>query len=101
RFLIGVVAAVTVGFLVLQPGPIGAVIGQRLQSMGNVSQDVSFQARLSFYLNFGPVALSQLVGAGIGATGTATKLTTPGGDLGLFGNFDSGILEIPFVLGWF
>ena len=36
----------------------------------------------------------------MGTTGVATKLGTAGGELGELGNFDSGIMNITFVLGW-
>jgi hypothetical protein len=36
----------------------------------------------------------------MGATGTSTKLSNDGGQLGQYGNFDSGVMNIPFVLGW-
>jgi hypothetical protein len=30
----------------------------------------------------------------------ATRPSTTGGELDEFGNFDSGLLNLPFVLGW-
>ena len=36
----------------------------------------------------------------MGSTGVSTKLSTSAEDLVTYANFDSGIMNIPFVLGW-
>jgi hypothetical protein len=96
-------AALAVTGLIVWPllsfGPIADAVDTRLQSISTLQQDTSFAARLRFYSEFAPQAFSNVLGAGLGSTGLATKLST-GGELGQFGDFDSGIMAIPFVLGW-
>lgn len=96
--VIGILIVLSVA--ALSVGPVGSVIAQRAESLQNISADQSFQARLAFYADFAAAAVADPIGSGIGSTGTATKLSTGNGDLGTFGNFDSGLLQIPFVLGW-
>ena len=36
----------------------------------------------------------------MGATGASTKLSSDSGELGKYGSFDSGVMNVPFVLGW-
>jgi hypothetical protein len=96
-------AALAVTGLVVWPllsfGPIADAIDARLQTISTLQQDTSFAARFKFYSEFAPQAFSNLLGEGLGSTGVATKLSTEG-ELGQFGNFDSGVMAIPFVLGW-
>jgi hypothetical protein len=80
-------------------GPFGETITKRITSMTSLDEDVSFQERSYFYQEFLSVAVTSVVGAGIGATGTATKLSNDG-KMGQFGFFDSGLMQLPFVLGW-
>jgi hypothetical protein len=99
RFLAALAVTGLVVWPLLSFGPIADTIDARLQTIGTLQQDTSFVARLRFYSAFAPQAFSNLLGAGLGSTGVATKLST-GGELGQFGNFDSGIMAIPYVLGW-
>ena len=72
---------------------------KRFQSIGNLSEDQSFNDRSRFYAQFLDTALTDIAGQGIGSTGAATKMdksNTGGG----YAVFDSGLMEIPFVLGW-
>jgi hypothetical protein len=84
----------------LNTGPVADTINARLQSVTDLQQDDSFNARLAFHGDIAPQALLNVVGEGLGSTGVATKLGTAGGELGEFGNFDSGLVNIFFVLGW-
>jgi hypothetical protein len=84
-------------------GPVADRINERLETITELSQDKSFRARVEFYEEFVPVALSNPVGAGLGSTGVGTKLSADGkavGELGEIGSVDSGILELPYILGW-
>ncbi|WP_147432480.1 glucose-6-phosphate isomerase [Pararobbsia silviterrae] len=72
---------------------------KRLQSMGNLSQDQSFADRSRFYAEFLDTALTDIAGQGLGSTGAATKLDSSS-SAGSLAVFDSGLMEIPFVLGW-
>jgi hypothetical protein len=81
-------------------GPIADRLGTRLQTMTNLSDDNSYAARNQFYATFMETAFTDVTGEGFGATGTSTKLASANGDLGKYGSFDSGVMNVPFVLGW-
>jgi hypothetical protein len=104
RFRMRLGATVLVMGLIAWPllsvGPVAQTIDTRLQTLTEVEQDESFRQRQNFYAEFAPVALTNFVGEGLGSTGLATKLGTTGGTLGEFAVFDSGLMNIPFVLGW-
>ena len=71
-----------------------------LNTIVNLNDDQSYAARNEFYATFAKTAFTDVSGEGMGATGTSTKLSNDGGQLGQYGNFDSGVMNIPFVLGW-
>lgn len=81
-------------------GPIAEVVEERLQTVTDLDDDTSFNARLDFYAEFAPQAFLSPVGQGLGTTGLATKLGTAGGNLGELGNFDSGIMNVGYSMGW-
>lgn len=86
----------------LAVGPVATNISDRLDTLTDLGQDTSFQARVEFYKDTLPSALLNPVGSGFGSTGVGTKLSASGGtgELGTNAAFDSGVMEIPFVLGW-
>ncbi|TDN70089.1 glucose-6-phosphate isomerase [Paraburkholderia sp. BL10I2N1] len=84
----------------LAVGPVADRMQQRLQTLVNLNDDQSYAARNEFYATFAKTAFTDVQGEGLGATGTSTKLSSEGGNLGKYGNFDSGVMNIPFVLGW-
>jgi hypothetical protein len=104
RFRLRLTATVLVMGLIAWPllsvGPIAETVDERLQTLTELEEDASFNARLSFYAEFAPTSFFSPVGAGLGSTGLATKLGTAEGELGEFAIFDSGLMNIPFVLGW-
>jgi hypothetical protein len=100
RQLATLVAMGAIVLPLLTVGPVAETVNARLQSVSDLEQDNSFKDRVAFYSEFLPQALLNPVGEGLGSTGLATKLSTSGGELGEFGNFDSGLMNIPFVLGW-
>ena len=100
RLLVTMVVSALLIFPLLNVGPVAETIGPRLQTLGSIQDDVSFNARLEFYSSFAPQAFLNPVGEGMGSAGIATKLSTEGGELGELGNFDSGIMIIPFIMGW-
>ncbi|WP_133648821.1 glucose-6-phosphate isomerase [Paraburkholderia flava] len=81
-------------------GPVADRMQARLETLTNLSDDTSYAARNEFYASFAKTAFTDVSGEGLGATGTSTKLSNDGGELGKYGNFDSGVMNIPFVLGW-
>jgi hypothetical protein len=93
-----VLAGLCVPLLVV--GPVAERMQTRLNSIVNLKDDQSYAARNQFYATFAQKAFTDVSGEGMGATGTSTKLSNDGGQLGQYGNFDSGVMNIPFVLGW-
>ncbi len=84
-------------------GPVADRINERVGTIAELGEDTSFRARVDFYQETATQALLNPVGSGFGATGESTKLSAEGGGVGELGEnaaFDSGILEIPFLLGW-
>jgi hypothetical protein len=80
--------------------PVADTINPRLQTFTEIRQDNSFRARTEFYAEFLPQAFSNVMGEGLGSTGLGTKLSNEQATLGEYGSFDSGVMEIPLVLGW-
>jgi len=98
------IATLVVTGLIVYPllsfGPLAEVIGNRLQSFGDLHQDTSYIERLQLYSDFASQAFSSGLGQGLGSVGDVTKLSTEGGQLGELGVFDSGAMLVPLVLGW-
>jgi hypothetical protein len=95
-----VVLVAAVGGLVLQSGTVGTLVSKRISQTTQSSSDVSLTSRVDFYKSTGPAALLDPPGKGIGSTGTATRLTSGSKQLGAAAVFDSGVLDIPYELGW-
>ncbi|WP_437523597.1 O-antigen ligase family protein [Sorangium sp. So ce726] len=72
----------------------------RMETFSSIQDDHSFQERLQFYESFLSVAASDIAGQGMGSVGIGTKLDSATSQLGKFGVFDSGLMEIPYVMGW-
>jgi hypothetical protein len=100
RIVIGAVVLVGLSVPLLTFGPIADKMGQRLSSITNLNDDNSYAARNAFYASFAETAFTDVSGEGFGATGSSTKLSSSNGDLGKYGSFDSGVMNVPFVLGW-
>jgi hypothetical protein len=78
-------------------GPVADAINTRVETLGNIQGDTSFQERLAFYGQVAPRAFLNPLGEGLGNTGIATRLSNegPGPEV-----FDSGIMAISLALGW-
>lgn len=100
RLLVTLLAVMTLALPLLSVGPLADSIGTRLGTLTDLGQDTSLRARLQFYADFAPQAFLTPLGDGLGGTGLSTKLGGSGEELGELGNFDSGVMNIPFVLGW-
>lgn len=87
------------GLPLLLVNPVTERVTSRFETMQDIQQDDSYQARLALYSGFVLRSSTNVVGEGIGSTSLATKLANDG-ELGEFGIIDSGVLEIMFVLGW-
>lgn len=103
RLLVTLAATALVSLPLLVVGPVADTVNSRLQTLTELGQDNSFQARVEFYTQFMPHAFLNPVGRGLGSTGLGTKLSAGEkeiGELGDYAAFDSGVMEIPFILGW-
>lgn len=67
--------------------PFSEIISSRLQTLANVNQDGSYRDRVSQYNNVFALALTELLGKGLGIVDKNYS--------------DSGVLDIFFSLGWF
>jgi hypothetical protein len=85
---------------VMMVDEISSKLTKRFDSLGDISQDNSFQSRAGFYGYFLPIALSDIAGQGLGATGNGAKLAADQESKSGGAVFDSGLMEVPFVLGW-
>jgi hypothetical protein len=100
RLIIVIVALVLVGLPLLTIGPVADTISVRMNSFESIQSDNSLNVRIDLYVTNTETCLLNIFGAGLGSTGTASKLQNANGALGGGANFDSGVLNIPFVLGW-
>ena len=107
RSQLGLLVTLAVTALVALPlltvGPVAERINERLGTLTNIQDDRSFQARVELYEEFLPQAFFNPVGEGFGSTGLSTKLNAGGEGISESGDvvgIDSGILEMPFTLGW-
>jgi hypothetical protein len=102
RTILGLAVLTGLCMPMLAFGPVAERLSARLQTVSNLDSDHSYAARNQFYATFAQTAFTNVAGAGLGATGTSTKLSQSGdgSQLGKYGNFDSGVMNIPFVLGW-
>lgn len=99
--ILGTLAVVVVIALpLLTVGPVANAIEDRLETFSNIGQDTSFRDRIDFYAESAPQALLNVGGRGLGSTGLGTRLSSGTEEGGEYGSFDSGLLEIPLVMGW-
>ncbi|MGA7776942.1 MAG: hypothetical protein WCA85_04430 [Paraburkholderia sp.] len=85
---------------VMMVDEISSKLTKRFDTLGDISQDNSFQSRAGFYGAFLPIALSEIAGQGLGTTGNGTKLAADQATQTAGVVFDSGLMEVPIVLGW-
>jgi len=76
--------------------PFDEVIGERVESFTNIQEDSSYEARAATYSENLGVALTGLLGQGLGST----WVLKPNGQPERVA-LDSGILDTFFTLGWF
>ncbi|MBD2298775.1 O-antigen ligase domain-containing protein [Nostoc sp. FACHB-87] len=93
--LILVIAACVVPLTTIEP--ISDVVAARLETFTNLQEDTSFRDRSGSYDRNLSLALSNLLGNGIGNTWKVNEKT---GQIEVF-VIDSGILDMFFTLGWF
>ena len=71
----------------------------RINTVTELDHDDSYQVRTEIYHHFFAEMSTNIAGRGLGMTGLGSKLgdSSGGGDNV---NFDSGLMEVPYVLGW-
>jgi hypothetical protein len=100
RLLGAIVGAAVLCAPVMMFDQVSGSILKRVNSVDNLSEDNSFQSRAVFYQYFLTTALTDVSGEGLGATGLGAKLSSDATKAAQAGGFDSGVMEVPFVLGW-
>ncbi|TXI81312.1 MULTISPECIES: O-antigen ligase family protein [unclassified Cupriavidus] len=100
RVIFGIVVVAALSIPMFAFDDFAKPVVDRMQSMSSIQNDRSFQVRMQFYESFVAVATSDIAGQGMGSTGVGTKLDSATSQLGKYGVFDSGLMEIPFVMGW-
>lgn len=86
--LVGVLIAFT---------PLGDVITKRFETFTSMSNDVSLNERKDFYAAISDRVMNTPTGTGLGGTGAAATMSQGTA----LQDFDSGVLDIVFSLGWF
>jgi hypothetical protein len=99
RLRLRLLAVLAVGILLSLPllmqNDIANQIAPRIESLSALDEDNSLRARSSLYSIASLNALTEPIGRGMGSFGRAAEYTEDG-----IASFDSGVLAIPFTLGW-
>lgn len=98
RYIVAIAGVAIVSLPLLLMGPIAGQIQTRLQSLDNLGQDASFQARSSLYSTIAQRSVESITGSGLGQTGTASRLADAGNGLG---SIDSGFIDLFHTFGIF
>jgi len=96
RIIIAAIVIIGLGVGILSMTSFGDKILSRVTSVNNLHSDNSFDARAAFYKSFITTSLTNVQGTGFGATGLATRLNSAA----QVQSFDSGLMNVPYVLGW-
>lgn len=97
RIVVPLVALGTLVVTVTAFTPLGDVISKRFESFGTLHDDVSLHERMNLYADITNRVMNTPLGEGMGGTGPAATMSQ-----GMaMQNFDSGLLDIVFSLGWF
>nr|WP_144113633.1 O-antigen ligase family protein [Paraburkholderia sp. BCC1886] len=99
RLLAGVLGLAVMAAPLLMIDQIADPVLQRFSTVQNLGQDNSFQARTEFYKSFMSSALTDIAGQGLGTTGLGSRLSDDKSAPAM-ADFDSGLMEVPFVMGW-
>lgn len=97
RFFCGMISGGVVLACVVPHLPGGEIIAMRVSTLGNLSQDMSFQARTGFTIAFLPHLLSSPLGSGLGSVGVAAKAESD--PTGSYVDFDNGYWALLFTFG--
>jgi hypothetical protein len=70
----------------------------RVATVTQLNQDDSYQTRTEIYKHFLAEMTTNIAGQGLGMTGLGSKLSSDNSSSSV--DFDSGLMEVPYVLGW-
>lgn len=100
RLLSAVIGIAVLCAPVMMIDQLSSSVLKRFQTFDNLSSDNSYRARVMFYEWLLPAMLDNIAGQGIGSTGGSVKLSSDDDTAAASAVFDSGIMEVPYVLGW-
>ncbi|WP_429498198.1 glucose-6-phosphate isomerase [Robbsia andropogonis] len=101
RVIFGVLIVAMLSVPVFTSSLVSDQLSKRVNTVGDISSDNSFEARTQFYSSFLSTALGDVAGQGMGAVGTGARLSGGSdGNAALTASFDSGVMELPYTLGW-
>jgi hypothetical protein len=99
RLLAGVFGLAVMAAPLMMVDQVAEPVMRRFSTIQDIGEDNSYQARAEFYKTFLSSALTDIAGQGLGATGQGTKLSDDK-SASAIADFDSGLMEVPFVMGW-
>ncbi len=95
--LLGVILVLSfVAVPLVSGGPVADLLSQRLESVTDLGNDVSFNERLELYADFPSFIAGNPIGQGLGSTGVATGLSSQKAQLR---NLDSGFIAVIYTFG--
>jgi hypothetical protein len=97
RMIAGIVACVAICLPLTMIDEVSKHFTSRLETVQNLGQDDSYQVRVGMYSSFMGRALTDISGQGFGTTGVASKLADTSNVIAVF---DSGVMEVPYTMGW-
>lgn len=99
RLLAGVLGIVVMAAPLMMLDQLSEPIMQRIDTMQNVGDDNNYRALAESYRSFFSLAATDIAGHGFGSVGRGARLTDNSSSNATV-DFDSGLLEVPFVMGW-
>lgn len=94
-YMIASLLLVALSLPLMLVGPISNQVQSRLQTFGDVNNDISFNARATLYQDFTQKAIASMGGKGLGQTGTASRLSESSN----INSLDSGVLDLLYTFG--
>lgn len=85
-------------FWIVPKLPGAEVLTARMETLGSVQEDHSYNERLQLWQTLLPTAMNNPIGEGIGSVGQGTKLGNDG-ELGEFGIMDNGLIALLLTFG--
>ncbi|WP_322042732.1 O-antigen ligase family protein [Paraburkholderia sp. J67] len=100
RLIAGVLGVAVLCTPLMMVDQVSNSLAKRFQTFDDISSDNSYRSRVMLYEWLLPTMLDNIAGQGIGSTGGAMKLSADGNSPAGGPAFDSGVMELPYVMGW-